>query len=347
MRASNLRLGRLRQHEVVFAVGTLVTLVAACRAAAQEQPYAIPDAPAFAFLGTSPTRIGRPGTARELAVGLANGLDSLGRVQQGLALDFIPWHLIPGMRITLPDYQQKGLNPKYMLANTQLSVGTVRAAGDTASTDLAIGLRVLVHDGLDPMTNESFTSGLRAATAPCEFDVKCLSDSNKAVRARWFGSHWNGSSFAIAVAAGGRLVQSRLSTMRWTGFSVWAVGTLALWSSGELAYQLRYDNRPAVPDTAATSHTLSYGVRGTVGSPSVNGFVELLGSSRLAPAAGPDRTVAGWSGGIEFRAGDQLWLSTGFGNSPERGMADKVVLIANIRWSVAAAPRLSPVSTPR
>jgi hypothetical protein len=316
-----------------------------------QQSVAVPDAPAFVFLNTSPTKISRPGTARELAVALANGLDSSGKAQQGLALDVIPWHLIPGVRITLQDYQRDPF--KYALANTQLSFGTVRASGDTSSTDVALGFRVLVYDGSDAMRSDSLTSALRHKQLDCQNPpgqtelvpddvlLQCIERVNKAARDTWFAKHWNESSFSFAVATGTRLLQSRVSDGRWLGLSAWAAGALRLWAAGQLTYQLRYDDRPAMAPTDAHNRSVSFGGHLAVGGPSVNGFLEVIGAERLSPASGQDRATASWSGGIEFAAASDLWLSTGFG-SRFTGTAAKVVLIANIRWNVASGPRFSP-----
>jgi len=70
-----------------------------------QQSYAVPDAPAFTFLGVTPNSISRPGTARQLAVGQSNSIDSSGCAEQGIAIDFAPWFLIPGVTNTRSDYQ--------------------------------------------------------------------------------------------------------------------------------------------------------------------------------------------------------------------------------------------------
>ncbi len=64
-----------------------------------------PETPAFTFLDTNPGRIARPGTPRALGMELLSAIDSAGRVQQGVAIDFAPWSLIPGLAISLSDYQ--------------------------------------------------------------------------------------------------------------------------------------------------------------------------------------------------------------------------------------------------
>lgn len=125
----------------------------------------VPEAPAFTFLGANPTKVNHPYTPRDLAANLLSAVDSTGKLRQGFALGVTPWYLIPGIRISPEDYATNRL--KYMLAWTQLSLGTVRASGDSASTDLSLGLRVTVFDGGDPWTDSDFLPKAREAITGC------------------------------------------------------------------------------------------------------------------------------------------------------------------------------------
>src|SRR5688500_8755389 len=49
-----------------------------------------PDLSAFDLLGINPTEVTRPGTVRELAAALANGISSSGQITPGLALEWAP-----------------------------------------------------------------------------------------------------------------------------------------------------------------------------------------------------------------------------------------------------------------
>jgi hypothetical protein len=332
-------------------------LAMAPRLAAQQQEaqqYSLPEAPAFTFLGSNPAEVSRPTTARNLAVQLVNGIDASGKLQQGFAIDVAPWTLIPSLRIPLSAYQT---NPAdFLLANTQLSLGTVRSPGDTGSTDFAVGLRFTLWDNSDPMHDREFTDTLRKAIQDkCinnpdienmteELIHACAAQANKDARDHWLqdGHHWNRSSFAIAFAGGSRLEDSKVGSAHWLGWSGWAVGALPIGHSGQILAQLRYEDRE---DAAGAPHTKTfrYGARGFFGSATTNLFAELIGVREIDAPTGVDDSSARWSGGIEFRAADQLWLSTGLGSTfATSGQSDKVLVIAGLRWHVSNAPRFGP-----
>lgn len=125
---------------------------------AREYPYAMPELPALTFIDAGAAKIVRPVLPRALATELVNGIDSAGRVKQGLAIAIAPWALL-GQRITLQQYQKD--YGKYLAANTQVSLGTVRVAGNAAATDLGLGLRLTLLDGSDPMRAPEFTDSVR------------------------------------------------------------------------------------------------------------------------------------------------------------------------------------------
>jgi hypothetical protein len=307
-------------------------------------PYAIPDAPAFIFLGANPAEVQRPMSPRSLAASLASGIDAAGRVQQGFALDLAPWSLIPTLRIPLSQYQQSPAS--FLLANTQISLGTLRTPGDDGSTDLSLGIRLTLWDRSDPMADAAFTKTLRsrlltgcvpAGPTDTTAMLECASRVNQEAREEWRRSgRWNRSSFAVAAAAGTRLDQSRFDQHRWLGWSGWATGAFPLTSSGQVLAQLRYDERSPVPDEPK-EQTLRYGGRAFIGSATVNAFLEIVGVDRLEAPAGSDEGETKWSAGIEFRAGEQLWLSTGLGTSGEG--SDRAVVLAGLRWNVTDEPR--------
>ena len=119
-------------------------LLLALAGARVESQEAIPSNPAVTFIGASPTEISRPATAAGLAGDLLNSIDREGNVKQGLALDFTPWWVIPGLRIPLQDYQER--RGKYILANTQISLATAKSSGEVgALAALRAGVTTLVY----------------------------------------------------------------------------------------------------------------------------------------------------------------------------------------------------------
>jgi hypothetical protein len=307
---------------------------------AKFKPYAIPESPAFTFLNATPGNVSRPTTARALAVGVLGDVMSTGEVPQGLALDVAPWSLLPGLRIPLARYQASpGL---YALANTQFSLGTVRAEGDSADTDLGAGLRVTLFDGSDPMRDTSFTRRVRAGLVEClpeqpgpdgvARSEQCARELTERVRKAWLEDegHWNDASFAVAGALGWRFVESRADESDWLGWGVWATGSLPLdWKRrplGQVLGQLRYDTGRKGEDG------LWYGARAYAGTGTMNVFGEI--------GRGEDETD--WAGGIEFRVLGSMWLSTGLGTQATPAGDDRTVaVIANLRVDLREQPRFN------
>jgi hypothetical protein len=314
------------------------------------ESFAVPESPAFTFLSASPATIARPTSVRDFTAALIDGVDERGRVRQGFALEITPFYVIPGFRISREQYMRRGWNPQYILANTQLSLGTVRSGGDSADTDLAVGIRAMLHDGGDPWRDQGFRGAVGSAFLRCaptdptagseEEDRECLRVVLDSLRADFTRRHWNAPRVALAAAHGSRLGESRLSDMSDIGDRVWALGSYPLGPTGQLIGYLEWKRVRAQEDVGAYT-SLSYGGRALIGGSSFNAFYELVGESR--PGAADDgiaERASSWSAGIEFRAAEELWLSTGIGRkadvSPE---PDRVVVIANLRWGIAKKAR--------
>ena len=333
------------------AVLLLALLAGLAPAALAQKPYAIPEAPAFTFLGVTPARIDRPTTPRDFFTDVLSAVDSTGAVQQGFALDVAPWSLIPGLAIPLSEYQG---NPfKYALANTTVSLGTVRSAGSTAATDVGLGLRITLLNRGDPMTDPAFTSGLATALAPClatvmpdtpeEQILTCAVNAVQPRRAAWLKDHWNQYAVSVAAATGLRLDESRFTDREFLGWAVWSTAALPFLNRrGQLLAQLRYERRNNLGAADEDTNLFTYGARAFYGSSTVNLFAEVVGINDSESVVHGEANSGRWSGGVEFRASDTLWLSTGFGSAfADAGMAEQTFLIAGLRWDIASRPRLT------
>jgi hypothetical protein len=317
---------------------------------------AVPESPAFAFLGISPTKITRPGAVRDFAVAVLTGINEEGNVQQGVALETTPWGLIPGMSISLDDYQRSWL--KYVLANAQLSVGTARAAGDSAPTDLAVGLRLTLWDEGDPMRSRDFTEPLAAELRAClpdtpdveeETVARCVDEKMRQAYAA-YGEHtknqWNARRAALGLATGVRFVNSELSQGGYGGFQTWFVGSNPVTNYGQLLLQLTFADRPGFGDQPGFK-LLTYGGRCLVGSASFNGFVEVVSETLSSDDKALDDARGRWSAGVEFRLASQLWLATGFGSRfATIEAAEKTFVILDLRWGLNSTARLDGLRRP-
>lgn len=313
-----------------------------------ELQTAVPEAPAFTFLGTSPALVERPGGLRDFGAALLSGIGPDGRARQGFALDASIWSLLADrVPVTLDAYQTDLW--KFMLANTQLSFGTVRAAADSADTDLAAGLRISVLDRTDPMTDPEFTRGLGDALLQCapatpggSASVACVDSVTAARFAEYSGEHWNAARLSVALATGLRLAASDLGAGEYSGIDAWAVGGLPVAGSGQIVGQLRYRDRPDL-DTIPDYSAWSFGLRLLVGSPTWNGFAEYVRESRSPGESDADfdDEVEAWSAGFEFRVADNTWLSTGLGQRfAALGDPEDAIVFANIRWGITSKARI-------
>jgi hypothetical protein len=314
---------------------------------AKLRPYAIPESPAFTFLDATPGSVSRPTTARALAVGILGDVMQTGEVPQGLAVDVAPWALVPGLRIPLSRYQRSpGL---YALANTQLSLGSVRAPGDAADTDLGGGVRVTLFDRGDPMADSAFTRRIRTALLQCLPDQpgadaaaeseRCARDLTERERKRWLDDegHWNDAGLSVAMAGGWRFAGSRADDREWLGWSAWASGALPIdlrgRPLGQVLGQLRWDDRED------RERGPWFGARAYAGTGTTNVFAEVGGGTGEAD----------WAGGVEFRALGSLWLSTGFGTvaAPDDGGRTVAVIERSGARYVCAAASTSAGRTAR
>jgi hypothetical protein len=321
-------------------------------------PFTTPESPAFTYLNVSPSSVERPRTPRSLAVGLANGVDSAGKVRSGLAFDVAPFQMTSRMLpVTLSDYQKRGfLN---WLWNTSVSLGTVTPQADSASTDVAVGLRTVLYDGNDEMADPKFTSQITQAVATCQTAnfqpgapdaaLKAVNEcSQKAwtdVYQKWQDSgngSWNSSGVSAAFAFGWRLRNSQFSQMPSTGWAAWLVASKGVGSSALVMAQLRYDDRKDLLAGAAPER-ISVGARAIIGSAKANGYIDFTGGHTPNQQGSGSTFSHKWSAGIEFRAADQLWLSTGFGSTfATKDQPERVRVIANMRWKVFKDPQFVP-----
>ena len=130
---------------------------------AQLPAYNIPDDPAFVFLGVAPKRVANPGTLPALGIALADGIDLEGRVNAGVAISFLPSNVL---RYNLTPERYRNGRPSFWLYNTQVSIGTVRKSGDTAVTDLALGIRTILL-GPEPYSDPEFRNRMAVVLDHC------------------------------------------------------------------------------------------------------------------------------------------------------------------------------------
>lgn len=343
--------GRAITSSVLLALATSVQ-----QAGGQQKPVefitAVPEAPAFTFLSASPSLIERPATIRDFGASLLTGVGADGRVREGFALNASTWNLIPGLAIPLSTYQKRLW--AYALANTELSIGTIRVAGDTMDTEAAIGFRVTPFDRTDPMHDPTFTANLGSAilqncapaTPGSGQSAACVDSITASQFADYTSENWTDLRLSLAVAWGMRFENSALDQREYSGFNAWAVGAVpVIPRRAQLIGQVRYKSHSEVSDVAGYS-AVNYGARVLWGSAALNGFAEYVRESRSLEDDVPqvkeiDSDADGWSAGLEFRITENTWLSTGFGSRfTALGDAERTAVFANLRWGVTSKSRI-------
>jgi hypothetical protein len=321
---------------------------------------AVPESPAFTFLGTTPSKVTTPGSTRDVGVSLMQGFDEAGHVRQGFALQMVPYSYLPGVALTMYDYRHDKL--AYALANLQLSLGTIQTQGDSSSTDVAFGLRTTLVDRSDPLRDSTYCAGVLdrfAAVAPTRphtanaSTLEALDNVMSSERDRWFASHWGALRWSRAAAGGFRARGSALSSRENLGWSAWttvsgspshllgkfadssAKPSRSFWTA-----ILQYQEKDSVAGQSKLKQ-LSYGARVVYGGATQDAFLEVVGSQRYDAPNGIDPSIGQWSGGLEFKISEGVWVSTGFGSTfATLDQPDRVVVLANIRWAITSKSRI-------
>ncbi len=314
---------------------------------------AAPESPVFAFLGTAPTRVLRPGGVRELGASILSAVGEDGRVRQGFAVEIAPWSLIPGITISLDEYRDNRF--KYILANTQVSVGSVRAAGNAASTDVGFGLRLTLVDAADPMRNRNFTTSAASALRRCTENaeataaqIAACADSTMASLFQAFedssSARWNDWALSVGAAAGVRFENSELGRGSSRGVQLWVAGAAPIGKVGHLIGQGGWQHIPATEESEETD-LASFGARAIMGASWFGVFGEVVGERRTIPGRSENNAV--WSAGAELRVASHLWLTAGLGSRFDAITdEDRTVVIANLRFGVADGTRLLSLRQP-
>jgi len=121
-----------------------------------------PESPTFQLLGVAANSVTRPESPKKAALGVLNSLDQDGNFQSGLAMEFSPYLLVAGDRLTLDDYQKDGW--RRQLSYVQVALGTAKGASDSdKSLKASIGILWTPINGMDPYVNQGLTQCLKEA----------------------------------------------------------------------------------------------------------------------------------------------------------------------------------------
>ena len=127
--------------------------------------FTVPESPAFSLIGIAPEKITRPATPRDLAIAVANGVDEQGKAKSGLAIEFSPYELLYGQRVTLSDYAERQSVRRLM--GTVVSLGVAKGTEATdKSMRMGVGLNISLFDFGDPRVDPKVATCLNTLKAP-------------------------------------------------------------------------------------------------------------------------------------------------------------------------------------
>jgi hypothetical protein len=122
--------------------------------------FAVPDAPALAMLDADASKLLRPVTVRELTAGLSSASGDFSFIPRAFAVEFAPFMLRNGERLSLAEYRKKP-----WLYRTRLSFATKRDTGAVARSQLATAFRMVFQDKSDLRTNTEVSATLLELTS--------------------------------------------------------------------------------------------------------------------------------------------------------------------------------------
>jgi hypothetical protein len=136
------------------------TLAPAFEARAQEEPkvtlenlyvdLAVPDLPALSLFGLNPSKVSRPGTLKELSVSVFPLAGAEAAIGPGVAVAWAPVYTFAN---SIDDYR------KPVLRRLAFSLVTSKE-GKTDAVNAGFGVRVMLHDGADPIMSPDYERGV-------------------------------------------------------------------------------------------------------------------------------------------------------------------------------------------
>jgi hypothetical protein len=336
----------------------------------------VPESPAATVLGVTPNTIVRPGTPREFATSLLNGLDQNGNLQTGLALDTAPFMLFNGANVTLQDYNSGYLTR--LLSRTQFSLAATKgASADDTSARLALGFNLTLLDkgdarvyhpdrgpegdvltcfkaNIKPPREPSSANPSQAERDQIKADTKAINDPvadncRETVRK----ANWNRTSWIVAYAPSWISENGKTSDFRWNGGAFWTSFAYgfeeipSLNKIGQLILHARFRTKEQVDDPANPGQFLSqnstiFGGRFRAGNPSF--AFNLEGAwVRNHPSGLAAFNANRFSLGAEARVSANLYLVvSGGSNLGDSGGQKKGFLMTSFKYGFNKKSQFNP-----
>jgi hypothetical protein len=123
--------------------------------------YAVPSSPAFMALDASPQQVTRGSAAKPLVLHAFTNFLQTGRLDPGVAVDFSPYVLLGGGFKHLDEYQNNAA--KRIVANSMLSLATLKNSKDSTNIDFGFGARITLIDDHDLFSNKQTARNITRA----------------------------------------------------------------------------------------------------------------------------------------------------------------------------------------
>jgi hypothetical protein len=331
---------------------------------------AVPDSPALTILGLSPETVVRPGSPRDLATTVLNGVDRRGNLQSGLAVDFAPLFLFAGNNLSYADY--KGSRGTQLLGRTQLSFATAKGGSDgDKSMRLALGVRATLWDTGDPRLDAGLVECLDQIPVPVPTTViatqaardawvaKATAERRPAVEGchKAFKSRrWNASSLAVGVSPSWQSKSGESGDFRYGGAALWASLALGLSRTeavqgesitrpfGQFIVQGRYRDKEFVPDKNAKGaffeqSSAAVAARLLLGAADKAAVIESE-FTHHSPKIGDGTSSFRLSVGGQLKLASDIWLSLS-GGGTRGGPANEQrggFVLSSFKWALSREP---------
>jgi len=305
--------------------------------------YAVPDAPALKMLGLDDSKLLRPSSVRELTAALSSASGGATYLPTAFAVEFAPFMLRRGERLSLSAYQAKPF-----LYRLRTSIAASRDSGGGGRSRIAAAVRMSFDDASDLRTNAGviasvlqltrserdsavtvrnrlvaagipFTGPVTKADSVIAEGVMAAFVQEQRISSKSLvdvakreieAARWNASVFDAAVGVSGSTVDSTSRGGRFDGVSGWLTKGWAMGEGRQLLLGTRGAYERDVKDTTSSN------LRGTgdavlrlyVGSNQYKAIGEIQGTWRA------DNQPL-WLGNLggEFKLSSALWITATFG----------------------------------
>ncbi len=326
--------------------------------------FAVPDAPALKMLDGDASKLLRPVSVKALTAALSNASGEFSYIPRALFVEFSPFMLTNGERLTLQEYRRS--LRKY---RTRLSFAAKRDTGANARSEVAAAVRFVLDDASDFRTNRTVLATIQAVTRrqvdsservdsvliargisliaerrtpeqnaeKAEVEKRLAVEHAQAMQGLVSAAKraqedalWNASVFDLAFGIRGSAVDSTGSGMQFDGVAGWLTRGWALGHGRQLLLGAHAAYERDFSDTTTTDlkGTGDIALRLYAGSNRYKALGEIQATAR----ASTDPKVLGKIGG-ELQLAESIWIEASLGYQSEGSSEGKVVSSFKLKFT--------------